>query len=77
MIRGWYTNISRNGAIVQVLLLFMNFEVLTGVIVDGAILWYVTPRNLVEVSRRFGGTYCLNSYTVATSCVNHPTQYLL
>jgi cephalosporin hydroxylase len=35
-------------------------EVLREVNTKRTILWDVKPRNIIEVHRRFGGTYCLH-----------------
>jgi hypothetical protein len=36
------------------------FEVLTAVIMKAIVFWDITPCSLVEVHRRFGGTYRKN-----------------
>jgi hypothetical protein len=40
--------------------LTVGFEVLTAVSTKMAVFWVVAPCSLVEVYRRFGGTYCLH-----------------
>jgi hypothetical protein len=38
---------------------FVEFEVLTAVVMKSTIFWDITPCSPLRVNRRFGGTYCL------------------
>jgi hypothetical protein len=45
----------------------MRFQVLTATNMRMAVFWDVAPCSLVEVDRRFRGTYCLHHQAVTTS----------
>jgi hypothetical protein len=44
----------------QVVWLHLGFEVLTAVVIKGAIFWDMTPCSPLKINRRFGGTYYLH-----------------
>jgi hypothetical protein len=39
---------------------YVETEVLTGVVMNSSIFWYITPSNPLKVNGRFGGTCRLN-----------------
>jgi hypothetical protein len=39
---------------------YLGFEVVTAVVMNDTIFWYITPCGLLSVDRSFGGTYRLH-----------------
>ena len=52
----------------------VRFEVVTAVTVEIVAIWGVTQRNLLEMNRRFGGTFCRQYGILVLDCTVYRRQ---